>query len=545
MYQFTPASTYPWKKGALFLGKDENNNDVGIVTERHAITIAGSQSGKGVGVIIPNLLRWESNVLVIDPKGEAAAATIEKREAMGCPSFVFAPFAKTNKVNVPERYLVTINPLDGIDPESMTITEEIDAISDGLVMRDNPESSHWDDGAQTILSGIIAYVILRADDDRKNLLEVRSIIRNGDNFAEVIEEMKGIPECGGLCEAGASAAYAKEGGYFVSNAEKNTRWLDSLSMQKALTKSTFDMNQIKWGNASLFLVLPSKFLDRHGRFLRLFVRTALETMMEENEAGDIRGNDCLFLLDEFFSLGKINEIAKSAGLMAGYGLKLWPILQDLDQLFDLYGQKAGSTFFGSSDLHQFFGNMDNPSLKFISEKIGNYTPDDLPNAPVLDLSKVAAIKADIQADKERLFGGNPHGRMGMIDAARIELKYAGDVHQENLSRFNQEASRVLGKPRMSPPEIASLIEKPERGPSKHSIAFVHGGKPIIVRLAPYYDDENTKRRTPKSTRAKPATLEEIGEIMKKSFPEGISTYKPEPKPKTRWERLVEIVRGSG
>ena len=30
------------------------------------------------------------------------------------------------------------------------------------------------------------------------------------------------------------------------------------------------------------------------------------------------------------------------GLMAGYGLQLWPILQDMSQLKDLYRERAGT-----------------------------------------------------------------------------------------------------------------------------------------------------------------------------------------------------------
>src|SRR5262245_47095871 len=37
--------------------------------DRHLVTIAPTGAGKGRGVIIPNLLRFEGSVIVIDPKG--------------------------------------------------------------------------------------------------------------------------------------------------------------------------------------------------------------------------------------------------------------------------------------------------------------------------------------------------------------------------------------------------------------------------------------------------------------------------------------------
>jgi type IV secretory pathway TraG/TraD family ATPase VirD4 len=47
----------------------------------------------------------------------------------------------------------------------------------------------------------------------------------------------------------------------------------------------------------------------------------------------------LFILDELFSLGYIDEISKAAGLIRGYGLQLWPIPQDIGQLVTLCGRE--------------------------------------------------------------------------------------------------------------------------------------------------------------------------------------------------------------
>ncbi|WP_395442847.1 type IV secretory system conjugative DNA transfer family protein [Caulobacter sp. UC70_42] len=41
----------------------------------------------------------------------------------------------------------------------------------------------------------------------------------------------------------------------------------------------------------------------------------------------------LFLLDEFAALGRLEPVERAFGLMAGYGLQLWPILQDMHQLW--------------------------------------------------------------------------------------------------------------------------------------------------------------------------------------------------------------------
>jgi type IV secretion system protein VirD4 len=50
----------------------------------------------------------------------------------------------------------------------------------------------------------------------------------------------------------------------------------------------------------------------------------------------------LFLLDEFAALGRLEPVERAFGLMAGYGLQLWPILQDMHQLWGAYGKRAGT-----------------------------------------------------------------------------------------------------------------------------------------------------------------------------------------------------------
>src|SRR5262249_22690035 len=50
--------------------------------DRHLLTIAPTGAGKGRGVIIPNLLRFEGSVIVIDPKGETWHVTARRRKEM-------------------------------------------------------------------------------------------------------------------------------------------------------------------------------------------------------------------------------------------------------------------------------------------------------------------------------------------------------------------------------------------------------------------------------------------------------------------------------
>lgn len=490
MWQDTTPLTY--QSGMLYLGQDDGR-EIGLPTERHAITIAGAGAGKGVSVIIPNLLKWPHNALVIDPKGEAAEATAEHRENMGQAVHVLDPFGQAN---VDERFQASFNPLAELDAKSLTIKEDIEAISDGIVMRPDPSAAHWDDGAQAIISGLIAYLVLKKKPAKRNLVELRAIMRNTDTFDSTIEKMKNLKGCAGLCESGASAAYAKEGGYFVSNAEKNTRWLDSGGMANALASSTFSLSDLKNGKASVFLVLPANYLGQHGRFLRLFVRCAIEEMARRTTTGQLRGEQCLFLLDEFFSLGYIDEIAKAAGLMRGYGLQLWPILQDIGQLVSLYGREGSETFFGNADLHQFFGNTDKLTLEhmsFMTGIIGVEEVGDAPDAPIITgggQSIIAAASSQSQVGSTRAMGavwGAMSGSMNQLIAAAQQAD-----HQNQMNAYQQKMATV-GKPRLTVEQIAQLVQRKNDVVADNMFCIAYGSEKILVKPAPFFRPVTTNK----------------------------------------------------
>jgi len=179
-------------------------------------------------------------------------------------------------------------------------------------------------------------------------------------------------------------------GDFLGGAKRHTKWLDKRAMRNVLERSTFNLSDLKTGEASVYLVLPPDYLDNDGAFLRLFVRCAISAMAR---GGSGKGKRCLFILDEFFSLGKMDVIQKSSGNMPSYDVHLWPFLQDLGQLLVTYDPKGAETFFANADLHQFFGNFDPLTLNHVSQQFGSKTADEvrMPNAPSVPISSGASM----------------------------------------------------------------------------------------------------------------------------------------------------------
>ena len=77
----------------------------------------------------------------------------------------------------------------------------------------------------------------------------------------------------------------------------------------------------------------------------------------------------LFILDEMPALGRLTMVEQAYGLMAGFGIQLWGITQDLCQLRKVYGEDYES-FIGNSGVVAYFGSPDKTSADYFSDLCG-------------------------------------------------------------------------------------------------------------------------------------------------------------------------------
>jgi type IV secretion system protein VirD4 len=85
-------------------------------------------------------------------------------------------------------------------------------------------------------------------------------------------------------------------------------------MQSILAASDFDIRDITKKEMTVYVVLPPEYLDEHKRFMRLFINLAIRGI----SAGEKPPYPILFILDEFYSLGRLSLMEKASGLLAGY-----------------------------------------------------------------------------------------------------------------------------------------------------------------------------------------------------------------------------------
>jgi len=337
-------------------------------SDKHLLTLAPNRAGKGVSSIIPNLLTWPGSVLVIDPKGENAVVTARARRAMGQSVYVLDPWGITGQARA------RFNPLLALKPQSPDIAEDATLLADGLIMPTRKgEEEFWNNEAKALISGLLMHIATTEMPGERHLSNLRAILTAGEEaFDGILDDMAENKSAYGLVARTARRMRQKtdkERSGVMSTAQAQTHFLDSPRMTEVLSASSFDLCDLKSGNMTIYLVLPADRLATHGRWLRLVVGLCLAALTRNRQVPSI---PVLFMLDEFAALGRLQAVETAMGLLAGYGVLLWPILQDLSQLQDLYPNRWKS-FLANAGAVQAFGVNDLGTAEYISGMLGQRT----------------------------------------------------------------------------------------------------------------------------------------------------------------------------
>jgi type IV secretion system protein VirD4 len=163
----------------------------------------------------------------------------------------------------------------------------------------------------------------------------------------------------------------------------------------------------------------------------------------------------------------MESIEKAAGQIAGFGVKLWPVIQDLTQLQRDY-QKAWETFMGNAGLLTFFGNTDLTTLEHVSKRLGD--------------CEVIRTVSNQQESWQRTTGESRPDLFAALAGQGVTSTSAG-VNTGG----NRTASESLQRaPLLNPDEIARHFSRE----AENILAFVTGkppaGRPVALNRCAYY-----------------------------------------------------------
>lgn len=384
----------------LFLGQvrgqedgeeeDERNVDTQPIVyegDMHALTVAPTRRGKGATAIIPNLQRSESSILVIDPKGENARCTVKKRLALGQNVRVVDPWGiscQEDKYNpgIDAKHLARFNPLAALAPDDPDLPSDAMLLADALVLPSGNDP-FWGEEAKALIQGFILYVVTDTrEQEQRHLGRVRDILSlrlvTGDDVAgtmtEILDRM--AESDNPLVNAAAFRLMQKsekERAGVLSMAQASTHFLDSPKIRESLSGSDFKFSELKTEEkgTTVYLVLPLDRLPTYNKWLRLLISSAMIDLTRV----PARANKppVRVILDEFAALEKLAIVETAFGTMAGLGVQLWIVTQDLGQLMRLYGDKSWQTFVSNAGVFQYFGSRDHETAQYAEHLCGVMT----------------------------------------------------------------------------------------------------------------------------------------------------------------------------
>jgi len=330
----------------------------------HLLTIGPARAGKGSCVIIPNLLTLERSVICIDPKGENAAVTRRKRAGFG-PVHLLNPFDEHGMGTA------RFNPLAALDIHGRNVVADAAGLAEALIISDSKEP-FFSDSARDLVRALILHLVA-TEGNEATLPEMRRWLTlahgegENDKFGILIFEMMQSPYPFISQPATRFQHADKTTQSIISTAITQTSFLDDPSIAHVLSGNDFSIKDFKKETSTLYIILPSRYLTAYARFFRLVVVSALDQLTSVPG-----GNRITMLLDEFAQLGHLSSIETAFGLAAGYNVQLWPFLQDLNQLKDIY-KARWETFLSNAGVVQWFAPNDMTTADYLSKRLGNRT----------------------------------------------------------------------------------------------------------------------------------------------------------------------------
>ena len=345
----------------------------------HVLLEAPTRAGKGVGVIIPNLLDWLDSLVVLDIKQENYENTAGYRlKVLGQQVLLFNPLD-------PKGRTVRYNPLSYINRrDPVEVINELQKI--GVMLFPDPLSgeSFWAESARTAFLGVAAYVAATVDDGADALpFTIGEIYRQfaaGDaakRFPKIISkrEQAGKPLSGGCVSALRDFVTASPNTFTSirqSVTAKINAWLNPY-VDAATSASDFDLSEFRDKRISLYLGVSPDDLERVAPIYGLLFQQLVDRNVRELPKGDRHRIKVLVALDEFASLGKCSVLAHAFSYVAGYGLRLLPAFQSMEQIQGVYGDKVAADIERNCAVRLVLRPAGLSDAKKISDQLGTYT----------------------------------------------------------------------------------------------------------------------------------------------------------------------------
>ena len=335
----------------------------------HIFGFCPTRSGKGTGMVVPTLLTWKHSVMVNDPKGEAYALSAGFRKAAGQRVIKFEPAGMGEGG-------ACWNPLDEIRVFTMRDVADAQMI---MTMACDPKGKGLDDyfdkaGYEflTALALHVRYTSLQQDQQKGQQEGSLAGCANflGDPLWDSDKQMytnmmQSVHDPEGKMGWTNSQGEPTKTHPMIANAAKTmlnkedkdrsgvlstaksllSLYLDPI-VARSTSRSDFLVRDLMTSEqaVSLYYVVESGDMERMTPLTRLFYaifirRNATDMKFAGGQSVAHYSHQLLMIIDEMPSLQKLPILQEALGYVAGYGIRMFFLAQDIVQVEELYGDK--------------------------------------------------------------------------------------------------------------------------------------------------------------------------------------------------------------
>ncbi len=298
----------------------------------HALVVAPTRSGKGVGYVIPNILTFNGSTVILDVKGEIFEATSRYRQSRGDTIYRFAPFDFANPSH-------SYNPMERIakftDIEQQFT--ELEKLADYfLVTSSDGNASDFLNEGRLWFSIAALHAIERGV---PTLGEVYRILFHGGEKKPVYTKISQTSKIKMVRDQFEYMANVNDKTLtstlsVLSGAGLN-KWINP-RVERVTQKSDFSFSSIRSKPQSIYICVNADDIKTLAPLIRLvfseLIATLRATMPDEvNEPWPV-----LIMLDEFDQLGYMPIVSQSLKQLAGHNGRVSIITQSIPGLDAVY-----------------------------------------------------------------------------------------------------------------------------------------------------------------------------------------------------------------
>jgi type IV secretion system protein VirD4 len=362
--------------------------------DHHHLIVAGSGGGKFVsslGLVLFDFLNQKTgSCVVIDPKGEA----LHKVGKLAIRPFDLHREGEDFRVVWLDPWDLSgtgitgsYNFLKRLTASSRNLADDARALADAIIIGGSQTETHWDDSAKIFLAGILVYVAIHPEENRRDLRRVCDILmlpwdgpEGRDTLSVVLGRMAKMDDPSTLANSVGWQYLGmpdKERESILSAARRDMVWLKSQPMWRVMQDdpNAIDLDGLASGRYLLFIVLPFERLRTHRAWLRLMITVLADTFRRIPARGTSFAERRHVFVDEWPRLKKLEIFQDEVAVARGANVQYHFYCQSFGQIEENYGR--GWEDFVANSVVQAFAIQDKKTSEYLSALSGAQTVENV------------------------------------------------------------------------------------------------------------------------------------------------------------------------